>query len=63
VVRGDEQIFVHPRDHYHQADILASSRHGKIEMNGEVVVETDRPKIVFETGLPPRYYDKRSMPP
>ena len=25
-------------------------------VNGEVVAETDRPKILFETGLPPRYY-------
>ena len=25
-------------------------------MNGEVVAETDRPRILFETGLPPRYY-------
>jgi uncharacterized protein (DUF427 family) len=23
---------------------------------GEVVAETDRPRILFETGLPPRYY-------
>ena len=25
-------------------------------MNGEAVAETDRPMILFETGLPPRYY-------
>jgi uncharacterized protein (DUF427 family) len=25
-------------------------------VNGEVVAETDRPKVLFETGLPPRYY-------
>ncbi len=25
-------------------------------VNGEVVAETERPKVLFETGLPPRYY-------
>ncbi len=51
-----EQVFVHPRDPYHRVDILDSDRHVKVSVNGEVVAETDRPKILFETGLPPRYY-------
>jgi uncharacterized protein (DUF427 family) len=55
----DEEVFVHPRDPYHRVDVLASSRHVKVTLNGEIVAETDRPKILFETGLPPRYY----MPP
>ncbi len=52
----DEQIFVHPRDPYHRVDVLDSSRHVKVTVNGEVVAETERPKLLFETGLPPRYY-------
>jgi uncharacterized protein (DUF427 family) len=52
----DEEVFVHPRDPYHRVDILESSRHVKVRVNGEVVAETQRPKILFETGLPPRYY-------
>jgi uncharacterized protein (DUF427 family) len=52
----DEEVFVHPRDPYHRVDVLESSRHVKVTVNGEVVAETDRPKIMFETGLPPRYY-------
>ncbi len=52
----DEEVFVHPRDPYHRIDILESSRHVKIRVNGEVVAETERPRILFETGLPPRYY-------
>jgi uncharacterized protein (DUF427 family) len=52
----DEEVFVHPRDPYHRIDVLQSSRHVKVTVNGEVVVETQRPKILFETGLPPRYY-------
>jgi uncharacterized protein (DUF427 family) len=52
----DEEVFVHPRDPYHRVDILDSSRHVKVTVDSEVVAETDRPKILFETGLPPRYY-------
>ena len=52
----DEEVFVHPRDPYHRVDVLESSRHVKVSVNGEVVAETDRPVILFETGLPPRYY-------
>jgi uncharacterized protein (DUF427 family) len=52
----DEEVFVHPRDPYHRIDILESSRHVKVSLNGEVLAETGRPKILFETGLPPRYY-------
>ncbi len=52
----DEQIFVHPRDPYHRVDVLASSRNVKVRVNGEVVAETDRPKLLFETSLPVRYY-------
>jgi uncharacterized protein (DUF427 family) len=49
----DEEVFVHPRDPYHRVE---SSRHVKVRVNGEVVAETDRPRVLFETGLPPRYY-------
>ena len=51
-----ERVFVHPRDPYHRVDILDSDRHVKIKVNGELVAETDRPKLLFETGLPTRYY-------
>src|SRR5918994_2080202 len=52
----DEEVFVHPRDPYHRGDMLESSRHVKVSVNGEVVAETNRPIVLFETGLPPRYY-------
>ena len=51
-----EQVFVHPRDPYHRVDILESSRRVRVRVNGEVVAETERPRVLFETGLPPRYY-------
>jgi uncharacterized protein (DUF427 family) len=52
----EEEVFIHPRDPYHRVDVLESSRHVKVRVNGEVVAETDHPKVLFETGLPPRYY-------
>ncbi|HET9847514.1 MAG TPA: DUF427 domain-containing protein [Candidatus Dormibacteraeota bacterium] len=52
----DDEVFVHPRDPYHRVDVLNSSRHIQVVVGGEVVAETTRPRILLETGLPPRYY-------
>jgi uncharacterized protein (DUF427 family) len=55
----DEEVFVHPRDPYHRVDVLESSRRVRVTVNGEVVAETKQPTMLFETGLPPRYYIPR----
>jgi uncharacterized protein (DUF427 family) len=52
----DEPVIVHPRDPYTRVDILASSRHVRVEVDGVTVAESHQPRILFETGLPPRYY-------
>jgi uncharacterized protein (DUF427 family) len=52
----DEEVIGHPHDPYHRVDVLESSRHVKVNVNGGTVAETKRPKILFETSLPPRYY-------
>lgn len=52
----DEQIFGHPRDPYHRCDVRDSSRHIRVLIDGEVVAESIRPKLLFETNLPTRYY-------
>ncbi|MEV5299916.1 DUF427 domain-containing protein [Amycolatopsis methanolica] len=52
----DEEIFVHPRDPRTRVDILASSRHVRIEIDGVTVAESRSPRLLFETGLPTRYY-------
>jgi len=52
----DEPIYTHPRDPYTRVDILHSSRRVEIVVDGEKVAETSKPTILFETGLPPRYY-------
>jgi uncharacterized protein (DUF427 family) len=52
----DEPVYVHARDPHKRVDILASSRHVRIELDGVTVAESRQPRILFETGLPPRYY-------
>ncbi|HTE86810.1 MAG TPA: DUF427 domain-containing protein [Dehalococcoidia bacterium] len=52
----DEEIFVHPRDPYHRVDVRESSRHIRVEIAGQTVADTQRPRLLFETNHPTRYY-------
>lgn len=52
----DEEVFTHPRDPRVRVDILASSRHVRIEIDGVTVADSVRPRLLFETDLPTRYY-------
>ena len=52
----DDEVYVHPRDPYHRVDVLNSSRHVRVVVLGEIVAESVRPRVLFETGLPTRYY-------
>lgn len=52
----DEEIYVHARDPYKRVDAVQSSRHAQVIVNGETVADSRRPTLVFETGLPTRYY-------
>jgi uncharacterized protein (DUF427 family) len=52
----DEQVFTHPRDPYTRVDILPSSRHVRVEVAGATIAESTSPRLLFETGLPVRYY-------
>ncbi|MFC4124406.1 DUF427 domain-containing protein [Nocardia rhizosphaerae] len=52
----DEPIIVHPRDPYSRVDILGSSRNVRVEIDGVTVADSSSPRILFETGLPARYY-------
>jgi uncharacterized protein (DUF427 family) len=56
----DEQIFVHPRNPYVRVDAIRSTRAVRIELEGEVLAESGSPVMVFETGLPTRYYFNRT---
>lgn len=52
----DEEVQGHLRDPYHRVDVRETSRHVKIVVDGEVVAESERPKLLSETGLPNRFY-------
>lgn len=52
----DDEVFVHPRDPYSRVDVLHSSRHVRVELDGQLLAESRRPRLLFETGLPTRYY-------
>ncbi len=52
----DELVYVHPRSPYSRVDVLASSRRVQVMVDGVELADSTRPHILFETGLPPRYY-------
>jgi uncharacterized protein (DUF427 family) len=52
----DERIAGHPRDPFHRVDVRRSSRAVRIELDGDVLAETTDARMLFETGLPVRYY-------
>jgi uncharacterized protein (DUF427 family) len=55
----DEEIRVHPRDPYHRIDVLATDRHIRVSLDGELLAETRRAVVLFESNLPPRWYIPR----
>ncbi|KAK7050866.1 hypothetical protein VNI00_004978 [Paramarasmius palmivorus] len=52
----DEEVYVHPKDPYKRVDVLQSSRHVRVEVNGVEVANTHKPRFLYETGLPIRTY-------
>ncbi|MGI8522419.1 MAG: DUF427 domain-containing protein, partial [Nocardioides sp.] len=52
----DQPVTGHPHDPYVRIDVLASDRHVRVELDGVVLAESDRPVALFETGLPVRWY-------
>jgi uncharacterized protein (DUF427 family) len=52
----DEEVYVHPRDPYTRVDILETSRHVRVELDGVVLADSTHAHVLFETGLPPRWY-------
>jgi len=56
----DEEIEGHPRDPYTRIDVRASSRHVRVGLRDEILADTVRPKLLFETSLPTRIYVPRA---
>ena len=55
-VEEDRQAYGEPRNPYHRVDTLLSSRHIQILAGQTIVAETDRPVLLIETGVAPRWY-------
>jgi uncharacterized protein (DUF427 family) len=52
----EEAVVAHPHDPFKRIDILASTRHIRLEWEGRLLAESTRPLLLFETLLPVRYY-------
>jgi uncharacterized protein (DUF427 family) len=55
----DERIEGHPRDPFHRVDVRRSARSFRIELDGALLAETTRARLLFETQLPTRLYVPR----
>jgi uncharacterized protein (DUF427 family) len=52
----DEPVFAHARDPHKRVDVAPSSRHVRVEVDGELLAESRRPLVLFENPLPVRFY-------
>ena len=52
----DTEIYVHPKDPHVRVDVLPSTREVRVEIDGTQVAKSDNVMMLFETGLPTRYY-------
>ncbi|HEV7808563.1 MAG TPA: DUF427 domain-containing protein [Solirubrobacteraceae bacterium] len=55
----DEHVAGHLRDPYHRIDVHASTRPVRVSVGDDLVAETKRPVLVFETSMPVRAYVPR----
>lgn len=58
--REEGRVLRHyPPNPYHRVDVRPTRRRLRVEVAGEVLVDTDDTVVLFETGLPPRLYVHR----
>jgi len=66
-LEDEEPLLAHARNPFARIDVRHSSRHVVIEHEGEVIADSLTPLLLYETGLPVRYYlpaeDVRNMEP
>ena len=55
----DEPAIVHARDPYHRVDVLDTSRHVRVSVTARRSPTRRARRVLFETGLPPRWYFPR----
>lgn len=56
----DEPILGHPRDPFSRVDVRVTSRPVRIELAGTLLAESTRARMLFETGIHPRFYLPRA---
>jgi len=56
----DEPVVARLRDPYHHVDVHVSSRPVRVTARGELLAESARPTLVFETSMPVRAYLPRT---
>jgi uncharacterized protein (DUF427 family) len=52
----DEEVVEHPRDPHKRVEAIASSRRVQVTLDGVELADSRSPVLLFETGLPTRYY-------
>jgi uncharacterized protein (DUF427 family) len=55
----DDRIVGHAADPYHRIDIRTTSRHLVARRGDQVIADTTRPLVLFESGFAPRWYVPR----
>src|SRR5262249_47698689 len=56
----DERIVGHAADSYHRIDIRQTSRHLVVQHGDQIVADTKRPRVLYESGFAPRWYVPRA---
>lgn len=59
VYEEDERILGHAADGYHRIDIRTTSRQLVVRVGDQVVAESSRPLVLYESGFAPRWYVPR----
>lgn len=52
----DDPVYAHIRDPYHRVDVRSAHRRVVVRLGDTVLCDCSRPKMLFETALPVRYY-------
>ncbi|HEX4223081.1 MAG TPA: DUF427 domain-containing protein [Pseudonocardiaceae bacterium] len=55
----DERIVGHAADLYHRTDIRSTSRHLVVKDGEQVIADSKRPLVLYESGFAPRWYVPR----
>ncbi len=56
----DVEVFVHPRSPEVRVDVMPTSKHVRVIIEGETIADSVRTSVLYEAHLPPRYYFPQS---